>query len=255
MKIVIVEDELHNRRMLEGMLQQLRPGWSVTDAFESVKETVEWLQGNAAPDLIFMDIQLVDGICFSIFEQVEVKSMVIFTTAYDEYAIQAFKVNSVDYLLKPIKETDLESAILKFESYKQILDKSETKPDYADILNAIRNGEKKYRQRFLVAGADSYFKLDAKDIAYFYSENKVTFAVTFAGKEHIIDLSLDKLQDEIDPHLFFRANRQAIISIESVWKAETYFGGKLIVKLTSPLNQKITVSRLKATAFKKWVDQ
>ena len=255
MKAVIIEDEIHNRRLLEGMIQNLRPEWEIVNAFDSVKSSVQWLKTNQQPDLIFMDIQLIDGICFSIFEQVDIKSMVIFTTAYDEYAIQAFKVNSIDYLLKPIKEHELEYAILSFEKLHSSIQKEKKELNYQEILEAIRNGEKKYRQRFLVSGSTAFTKIATKDIAYFFSEQKITFAVDYQGKNHPIDHSLDRLEHELDPEHFFRANRQFVLNIDAINKIESHFAGKLIVKLIAPFKEKITISRLKAANFKKWIDK
>ncbi len=253
MKILIIEDEQHNSRLLNGMLKKARPDWEITAILESVKSSISWLQTNPMPDLIFMDIQLTDGICFSIFEKVEVESLIIFTTAYDEYAIQAFKVNSVDYLLKPIKEEKLENAIMKFEKLIKLSDKS-VLPDYKELIDTIRTKEKSYKKRFLISGATSYFKIDVEKIAYFYTENRVSFAVTFDGKEHVLDLTMEKIVEQIDPEKFFRANRSIILNSESVLKFENYFGGKLIVTLLHPLKQTITISRLKATEFKSWLD-
>jgi DNA-binding LytR/AlgR family response regulator len=248
MKILIIEDEQYNQRMLQGMLKQLRPQWTIAAITDSVADTVEWLQNNQ-PDLIFMDIQLVDGICFSIFERIEINQPVVFTTAYDNYAIQAFKVNSIHYLLKPIKELELEQAINKFERNQKT---TAYETDFSELLKAIRDGEKKYRTRFLIQGGTAYYKIEVKDIAYFYSENKITFAVMFQGKEHSIDFTLDALEEELDPEVFFRANRQLMVNINAVQKFEDYFGGKLALKLTPPFKETVTVSRLKNTAFKSW---
>lgn len=208
MRVIIVEDELHNYRLLRGMVEKLRPDWQIVEWFESVKSTVAWLKSNPAPDLIFMDIQLTDGISFSIFDQVNVTSMVIFTTAYDEYALRAFQVNSIDYQLKPIKQDKLQLSIEKFEHMVSASnEKPESATDYKELLQAITSGEKKYRKRFLISGATSYFKLDVEDVAWFYTENRVTTAVTFQGKEHVIDLTIEKLEEQLDPDLFFRTNR------------------------------------------------
>ncbi|MGQ8338129.1 LytR/AlgR family response regulator transcription factor [Sunxiuqinia sp. A32] len=254
MKIIIVEDEQHNYRLLKGMINKLRPDWEICGSFESVKSTVDWLQNNPAPELIFMDIQLTDGISFSIFEQVEVKSMVIFTTAYDEYALRAFKVNSIDYLLKPIKEEKLNIAIEKFERISNYPARnSESNINYKEILNAIVQGEKKYRKRFLISGVSSFFKIDVEDIAYFITENRITQAVTFEAKKHIVDFTIEKLEEELDPDRFFKANRSTILNSESIRKFENYFGGKLVVKLVHPLDEPVTISRLKATEFKEWL--
>lgn len=250
MKVLIIEDEQPNARMLAEMLQNLRSGWEILAILETVKQSVAWLQSHTQPDLILMDIQLSDGICFSIFEQVEVKSSIIFTTAFDNYAIQAFKVNSIDYLLKPIKESELEHALVKLEQFRQPIGQQ---VDFSEIMQAIRGGKKESRKRFLITAGNNYYKLNTSDIACFVSENKVTTAITFTGEHHVVDFSLDRLEDELDPDLYFRADRKTIIHIDLVSRFEDYFGSKLIVKLKSPVNDKITVSRLKASAFKVWV--
>ena len=254
-KIALVEDEPYNLRMLGGMIKKLRPGWEVVQNFESVKATVDWLHTHSQPDLLFMDIQLADGLCFSIFDQVPVKSMVIFTTAYDNYAIRAFKVNSIDYLLKPFKEKDLEAAIEKFERFRNLSTAADPKPDYSDILEAIRNGEKKYRKRFLISKGDAFFKLPVEDIAYFYSENRVTTAVTFSRQNHVVDLSLEAIEEQLNPDVFFRATRQMMVNIQAIEKIENYFGGKLKVRLNPAFEGEVVVSRLKAGDFKEWLDR
>jgi DNA-binding LytR/AlgR family response regulator len=250
MQVAIIEDELHNSRILEEMMHTLRPGWEICGTFESIKQSVDFLKLNTHPDLILMDIQLSDGTCFSIFDQVELQSNIIFTTAYDNYAIQAFKVNSIDYLLKPIKENDLEKALQKLESYHNRHKKMPV--DYSEIVDAIRSEKKKYRKRFLINRGNSYFKINTNDIACFVSENKVTTAITFTNEKYVVDFTLDRLEEELDPDTFFRADRSSIIHIDIISRFEDYFGGKLMLKLKSPLNQKITVSRLKASAFKVW---
>ncbi len=256
MKVIIVEDELHNSRMLHGMINKLRPNWEVMGVLESVKQSVEWFEKNDHPDIIFLDIQLTDGNCFSIFDRVKIESLIIFTTAYDEYAIQAFKVNSVDYLLKPISEEKLAVSINKAEKLIQHFEENNTaKPDYDLLLSAIKEGKKQYRKRFLISGATSFFKIETKDIAYFYTSDRVSFAVTYSGKEHIIDLTMEKLEDQLDPDMFFRANRGQIINIDSIRKFESYFGGKLIVRLIEPFKEPVMISRLKATEFKNWLDR
>ncbi len=251
MRILIIEDEQHNIVMLEGLIKMLRPEWNIIDTLDSVEDSVIWFNKNDHPDLIFMDIQLIDGDCFSIFEQVKIESLVIFTTAYDNYAIKAFKVNSVDYLLKPIKDKDLEEAIHKFERIKNAISKNRV--DYNKVIGMIRSDHKQYKNRFMVCGKDSFFKLNTTDIAMFTSRNKITFAVTYDNKEHVIDHSLDKLEHELDPVNFYRANRHTILNIDSIDKFENYFGGKLIVKLIPPFKETITISRLKTSAFKIWV--
>ncbi len=252
MNVIIVEDEDYNVKLLKGMLQELRPEWNVIQVFDSIQSTVEYFKENDQPDLFFMDIQLADGICFSIFDQVEITVPIIFTTAFNEYAIQAFKVMSVDYLLKPLKETDLEKAVQKYETLKGQAKKI-NEDVFKELFDAIRNGERKYRTRFLIQGHASYSSLDVNEIAYFYSENKITFAVTYAQKEHIVNFSLEQLEEELSNNDFFRLNRKYIANIKAIKSFEDFFGGKLIVHLTVPTQEKITVSRLKNSAFKEWM--
>lgn len=259
-RLIIIEDELHNSRMLSGMVSTLRPDWQLEAVLESVEESVEWLKDNEAPHLILMDIQLSDGISFSIFEEIELDASthVIFTTAYDKYAIRAFKVNSVDYLLKPIKDLELEQAFVKFESriekesgYPPLLDQE--KNYYKELVTSILQGNKEYRKRFLISGIKDYTKLETDDIAYFYSSNKATFAVDFDNKEHLLDYTLEQLEEELDPRVFYRANRQTILNVASVVKVSNASGNKLNVYLSPQANFDISVSRLKAVDFKKWM--
>lgn len=254
--VVIVEDERHNSRLLEGLIEKIRPHWKVVAVLESVKESIDWFKEHNNPFLILLDIQLSDGICFSIFEQVEINSStrIIFTTAYDEYAIRAFKVNSIDYLLKPIEEEELESAFSKYEELANINSPYLSEKDYyKDIIQSILAGKKEYRQRFLITGIDGYHKLETKSIAYFYSENKITFAVDFKNKEYTIDYNLEQLESELDPIKFFRANRKTILNIDSVHKLTNETGGKLIIHTIPSPEFEIVVSRLKAGEFKEWV--
>jgi DNA-binding LytR/AlgR family response regulator len=261
MRVAIVEDEKPNLRMLTDMMQKLRPGWEVVAQLESVRQSVDFFGEGEQPDLVLMDIQLSDGICFSIFDQVKVTSNIIFTTAFDQYAIQAFRVNSVDYLLKPVRESDLERALEKFEAWHWHWH-ADPQPDaqhvlagvdYGEILRAIRSGHKEYRQRFLVSAGNRYYKLDTRDIACFVSENRITTAITWSGEKHVVDISLDRLEEDLDPDHYFRADRRTIIHIDLIARFEDYFGNKLVVRLKNPVNDKITISRLKASAFKMWV--
>ncbi len=251
MNVLIIEDEPHNMRMLSDMMQTLRPGWPIIGKLDSVSQSISFLSTREQPDLILLDIQLSDGICFAIFDQVDVKSSIIFTTAFDNHAIQAFKVNSVDYLLKPIKPNQLEQALQKFERYH--LRVSAPVIDYHELAHVMQSGRKEYRKRFLVQTGNRYFRLNTSEVACFCSEHKITTAITFAGERHVVDFTLDKLEDELNPEQYFRADRQTIIHIDLVSRFEDYFGNKLIVKLKHPVNDKITVSRLKASAFKVWL--
>lgn len=253
--IIIAEDEVHNLRMLMETIEKLRPDWNVCGTFESVKSTVKWLNKNRHPDLMFLDVQLADGLCFSIFEQLNVDSMVIFTTAYDTYAVRAFKVNSIDYLLKPFKEVDLESAIDKFEKLTDISGQIPGIGDFRELLEAIRKGEKKYRKRFLISKCSGYIRLDSDDIAYFYCENRITTAVTFDKHTHIVDFALETLEEQLDPDLFFRANRQLVVNVRAVRRIDNYFGGKLKLYIYPQFEGDLIVSRLKAMSFRQWLGQ
>lgn len=254
-RVVLIEDEIPAARRLKSMIEQIRPEWEVITLPGNIEEANEWFAGNPHPDLIFLDIELSDGDSFLFLEQSSPDSMIIFTTAYNEYAIQAFTVNSIDYLLKPIKEDRLLAAILKYESFTNKYKQSfNSQSNRAQIIEALTNQDKKYRTRFLISGADKFWTLQVDEIAYFYTENKATFAVTKNGDEHIIDFSLDKLIDQLDPDRFFRANRQTIISIESIRKIEPYFNSKVVVLLNPPSKNSIIISKEKVSAFKIWLN-
>ncbi len=254
-QLVIVEDELHNSRLIKGLINEIRPKWEIVSCLESIEESVEWLNSNKAPELILMDIQLSDGICFSIFDKVELppSCRIIFTTAYNEYAIRAFKVNSIDYLLKPIEKKSLENSFLKFESILTNELKVNDGFDYNKLLKSIMKDKKEFRKRFLISGVNSYQKLETKDIAYIYSENKTTFAVDFYTKEYVLDFTLEQLEFELDNECFFRANRKIIINIEAVNNITNDNGGKLLIEILPKTKFDISISRLKASDFKNWM--
>ena len=252
---VIIEDEIPAARRLNKIINEIRPEWQVTILPGSVEKSVEWFNKNPHPDIVFLDIQLTDGISFTFIEQARPESTIIFTTAYDEYAIRAFAVNSIDYLLKPIDSVRLEEAIAKFEhlTTKYLVQEQKT-TDLIDILQNIANPCKKYRTRFLISGEDKLFTLQVEDIAYFYSENKITFAVTKQNREHIIDLSLDRLMEQLNPDIFFRSSRQTVISINAIERIESYFLGKAILHVKPPFKDKIIVSRDKIPQWKLWLN-
>lgn len=259
-RVVIIEDELHNSRMLKGMVEKLRPDWKVEAILESVQESVEWINNNESPDLMLVDIELSDGTSFSIFKQVEIdfNCRVIFTTAYNEYAIQAFKVNSIDYLLKPIKENELENAFQKFEKLSsselpQINYSEDELENIFRLFNSVVEEKKEYRKRFLISGITSFTKLEVNDIAYFYSNNKLTFAVDYNKKEYTLEFNLEQLEQELDPEKFFRANRKIIINIDSINKLKRDSGGKLVLEISPKPDFEIIISRLKASDFKNWI--
>lgn len=253
---IIVEDEIMSAQMLQSMVKELRPDWKHLGTFDSVDETTKWLTENTDPALIFLDIQLSDGLSFSIFEKLKVDSAIIFATAYDEHAIRAFELNSVDYLLKPIKESLLLKAIEKLENAINVLSKEASfqEPDYVELLKNLSYEKKQYRKRFLVSRRNEMKTLLIHDVAYIFFEDKITYAVTFEGQRYAIQFTLDKLEEELNPEIFIRANRQVILNINAIHNLENYFGGKLIVKLLPELDYKLVVSRAKASTFKEWLN-
>ena len=252
MKVLIVEDETAAYENLTDILTEITPDIRIMANTESVTQTVGWLQSNPAPDLIFMDIQLSDGNSFDFLSAAQPSSLIIFTTAYDQYAIRAFTVNSIDYILKPVDEKRLLDAIVKYETLKGKYYKQENY--IGDLIQSLQKQEKSYRTRFLIAGVDKFWALQVSDIAYFYSENKITFAVTKSGQEHIIDLSLTRLEEQLDPRRFFRANRQVIVCIDAIVHAAPYFNGRIILHVKPIHKDKITVSEEKVSSFKMWLN-
>lgn len=255
LRVGIIEDEVPAARLLEKKIKALRPAWDILKIGGSVEAATKWFEENRHPDLLFLDIQLSDGDSFLFIEEAAPDSLIIFTTAYDAYAIKAFNVNSIDYLLKPIREDRLQEAI---EKYERIVDKSEAKVVEQHLLQEVLSslsGGKKYRSRFLIAsGSNKLTTLQVADIALFYSVNKVTFAITKGNEEHIIDLTLEKLEEQLNPDQFFRTNRQTILNIDVIVKIEPYFLGKIIVQTAPPFKEKIIVSKGKARSFKLWLN-
>lgn len=253
LNVIIIEDEIPAARLLNSIVSRLRPEWSVISLPGNIEESVKWFSENQHPDLIFLDIQLSDGNSFDFLSEAKPSSTIIFTTAYDEYAIRAFSVNSIDYILKPIDEKRLLEAIIKYETIAVRHDGNGE--EYLNtILDSLQRREKRFRTRFLISGVDQFRTLQVAEIAYFYTENKVTFAVTHDGKEHSIDLSLDKLSDQLDPDEFFRANRQTLLSISSIKRIEPYFNGKIVAHIKPPNKDRITISKEKIGAFKMWLN-
>lgn len=253
LKVAIIEDEVPAARLLHHMIRRLRPAWDITVLPGNVEEAVQWFAGNAHPALLFLDIQLSDGNAFDFLSAARPSSVIIFTTAFDQYAIRAFSVNSIDYILKPVDEKRLLEAIVKYEAL--MASGTARTDDYLDVLlNSLKQREKPFRTRFLISGGDKFRPLEVADIAYFYSENKVTFAVTHSGQEHMIDLSLNKLGEQLDPDQFFRANRQVLLCIGAITHIEPYFNGKIVVFVKPSCKFQITISEEKITAFKLWLN-
>lgn len=255
-KAVIIEDEIPAARLLNEMLLSLRPDWEVQILPGNIEEAVEWFSCHSHPNILFLDIQLTDGNSFLFIEQARPDSMVVFTTAYDEYAVRAFSVNSIDYLLKPIHQDRLAQTIERFEGLtaKYIRDFNQESRMQEVLQTLSASTSKRYRTRFLISGGDKLFTLPVNDIAYFYSENKLTFVVTRKSKEYIIDLALDRLCEQLDPDLFFRTNRQTIVCVDAIQRIEPYFLGKSMVHVQPPFKEKILVSKEKIAAFKLWLN-
>lgn len=257
MDVLLIEDEAPAARRLGQLIQEVAPQAVVLDVIDSVEAAVKWLQHHKAPDIIFMDIQLADGLSFDILEQVPIQSPVIFTTAYDDYAIRAFTLNSIDYLLKPVEKAALAYSLQKFENLTLQFSKSApSQPVLQELLHTLRLREKSYKTRFLVSVSDKLFTILVEDIAYFTSEDKVVLLVTQDHHRYIIDFSLDKLEMLLNPRQFFRLNRQYIAQLSAIKSIHNYFNGKLKVELKpSHINDNdILVSRHKAIAFKDWLD-
>jgi two-component system, LytTR family, response regulator len=249
MKVLIFEDEAPAARKIIKLLNEYDPDIVVLDVIESVGDGIEWFDNNQTPDLIISDIQLSDTLSFELFSQLEIKTPVIFTTAYNEFAIEAFRHYSIDYLLKPIKFEMLSKSIDKFKNFGL---RKDPVADFDAIINKLKG--QNYRNRFLVNYRTGLIPVDSSDVAYFYSEDGVTFIMRKDKKQFIIGESLDNLEGQLNPDYFFRANRKFILSVESVEKVEPYFNQKLIVKVVPESKSEIVISKIKATNFKGWLD-
>lgn len=249
MKILIIEDEAPASRRLMKLVKDCDATAEIVGVVQSVKEGIEWFSANPLPDLILSDIQLADDLSFKIFSELKIKTPIIFTTAYDEYAINAFKFYSIDYLLKPINQADLQESLNKYKSIHQ--EKQAT--DFESILKNFIN--KEYRERFLVYHGDNLIPITVNDVAYFESEDGVTFLTTKSGKRHIISESLDQLENELNAKTFFRGNRQFILSVDSIEKIHNFGQQKLKLQVKPASDKEIYVSKLRATQFKNWLDK
>ena len=250
MKVLIFEDETLAADKLEATLMELQPDWQVVSRIKSISSAVEWLESNPHPDLIISDIRLLDGLCFEIFAKVKVEKPVIFTTAYDQYAIRAFEVNSIDYLLKPVQKEKLQASLAKLQ-----LQKESGLPDYNEVLNFIKSNKTSYKSRFMVRLGQRIIAITSEKIGYFYSESKLTYIVTLDGKKFPIDQPLDELIDLLDPKRFFRANRQFIVAFDSIAEIHPYFKGRIKIMLQPKSEEEVVISSDRTPEFKKWIDQ
>jgi DNA-binding LytR/AlgR family response regulator len=252
-QILIIEDEKPAAEWLRQLILKFNSDISILDVCDSVNGSVEWFLQNPAPDLVFMDIQLADGLSFEIFERVKVPCPVIFTTAYEEYAIKAFKVNSVDYLLKPIAFNELEAAFQKFRT--QIQNLKSAPAVTIELLNKVKEIlGKQYKTRFVIKVGEHLKSIPVEDILFFYSLEKATFLCTTDFKSYLVDYSLDHITEMVDEQRFFRINRKYILSNKSIADIVVYSNSRLKIKLKKPDEEGIIVSRDKVSPFKEWLD-
>ena len=251
MKVIIIEDEKPSARRLQRMLNNL--DINAETMLHSVEESIAWFQNNAHPDLIFLDIQLSDGLSFEIFEALEIKSAVIFTTAYDEYALQAFKLNSIDYLLKPIDDADLAIAVKKYQA--RAPQKQAVTLDFNDIKKLLVNPiDREYKKRFSVKVGQHLKLINIDEIECFYSENKGTYLYTNEGRNYLLDTTLEHLENELEPQTFFRINRKFFVNINAIKDMVSYTNSRLQIKLNSYNQNEVIVARERVKDFKGWLD-
>ncbi|MDQ6470929.1 LytTR family DNA-binding domain-containing protein [Flavobacterium sp. LHD-80] len=254
MTTLIIEDEKPAARLLQRKLEKL--DIAVKTMLHSVEESVDWFANNEHPDLIFLDIQLSDGLSFEIFEKIDIKSAIIFTTAYDEYALKAFKLNSIDYLLKPIDEDDLEVAVEKFKLRlpKAVSESSNLQLDFEQIRQMLSNPfEKNYKKRFTVKIGQHLKVITTDEIECFFSENKGTYIHTFDNRNYLIDSTLEILEQELDMKNFFRVSRKFIVPLQAIKEIQVYTNSRLKVILPTYKEDEVIVSREKVQDFKTWL--
>lgn len=250
MNIIIIEDEKPAARLLQRKLEKL--GYTIQTLLHSVEESIAWFNSNSHPDLIFLDIQLSDGLSFEIFNTIEVKSPIIFTTAYDEYALRAFKLNSIDYLLKPIDEEELEAAVSKFQN--QFQKNAVSGLDFEAIKRMLVNPvQKEYKNRFSVKIGNQIKVISIDEIECFFSENKGTYLHTIDNRDYLLDSSLEQLEAELNPDSFYRISRKFIIPLQSIKEIQVHTNSRLKVILPSYKNDEVIVSREKVSDFKNWI--
>lgn len=246
MRALIVEDETAAARNLKGILEERHPEIDIIATLESVAECVEWFGENSSPDLVFMDIHLADGNAFRIFDKITIEAPIIFTTAYDEYALEAFKVNSIDYILKPIKQEELDRAIVKFTNL--------TAPQRAEISRNITTMAERARSKTqLIRIKDRLIPVAEEDIAYFFTSNEQTSLTTFDGKEYPVDGTLESLNAQYGGSNFFRANRQFIIARKAIKDISVWFGSRLALNLVVDTPERIIISKARVPEFKGWL--
>lgn len=250
MRVIIIEDEKIAADKLERQLLQCRTDIIVLAKIDSIKKARLWLEDNEA-DLIFLDIHLSDGLSFAIFEELTISTPVIFTTAYDSYALQAFQLNSIDYLLKPISKGDLELALEKFVKFRP----SDKTNNYSNLIAMLKGNDQQYQERFMVQSGEKIKSIAIEKVAYFFAEGKYVFLMTKKGQQFIIDFTLDKLHKKLDPNDYFRINRKFIINIASIHQMYPYSKGRLKIDMNPSIDQDVIVSIERSADFKRWLNQ
>ena len=257
MKILIVEDEELAVKKIKKTLSEVDIDSDVVGVTDSILATMNWLENNPTPDLILMDIELSDGQSFEIFNRVPVKSAVIFTTSYDEYALKAFKVNSIDYLLKPVQKEDLQAALNKYAAMKEMYasGKSENELNMDVLVKELQQKlqPKEYRKRFLVKHGQKLVSIEVDEIAYFFSDGRLNFFKTDDNRKFVVDYTMDELEDMLDPEKYFRISRAFYVSVRSISQIHDYFGNRLMLQLKPAVEKEAIVSREKVSDFKKWM--
>jgi len=251
MNIIIIEDEKPAARLLQRKVEKL--GLHVNTLLHSVEESINWFNSNTHPDLIFLDIQLSDGLSFEIFENIEIKSAVIFTTAYDEYALRAFKLNSIDYLLKPIDEDDLENAINKFKARNVAAPNLSL--DFEMIKKMLVNPiDRVYKKRFTIKMGQQLKMINIEEVECFFSENKGTYLHTLDNRDYLLDNTLEQLETELDPAAFYRVSRKFIIPMKAIKEIQLHSNSRLKVILPTYKGDEVIVARERVTDFKEWLE-
>jgi two-component system response regulator LytT len=253
MNILIIEDEPHTAQILSEIIVQVRPDSIILETLESIEQSVKYLSNDKnLPDLIFSDIQLADGLSFEIFSKVQLKCPIIFCTAFDQYTLQAFKTNGIEYVLKPVKEEDVELAFTKYETLKESL-----KPD-TEIVNLLKNTFQKkenYKSSILVHVKESFIPIEVSKIAFFIVDTEILYIHTFDNKRYPVFKSMSEIEASLDPTIFFRINRQVLLNKKAIKEIQPYFKRKVIVKTDLKIEEQLIVSRLKVTEFMNWIEQ
>jgi DNA-binding LytR/AlgR family response regulator len=250
-KVLLIEDEQPAAQRLEKMLTELAPDFNIISRCDSIESSVHYLSTHSIPDLIFLDIQLGDGLSFDIFNQIYIPCPIIFTTAYDEYAIRAFEQNSIDYILKPINKDHLQRSIDKFKR----IGKFGQTPDISSLLEQMNSEQKSFKQRFMVYVGEHLYSIPTTEIAYFYSVEKSTYLATYAGKNYPLEYSLDKVEDLLSPMDYFRINRNYIVSFQSIEKINILSKSRIKITINPQTSDDTLVSAARTPEFRKWLDR